>query len=75
MKSKDEKLSSAQKDLKLFKSLISGSNPVEAPSSTESETWSPSKDEMIKTFAKNNNVSEFTATLQLGRTNPELFNN
>lgn len=74
MKSKDEKLSSAQKDLKLFKSLISGANPVEAPSAIDEGTWSPSKDAMIKTFAKNNNVSEFTATLQLGRTNPELFN-
>ena len=75
MKSKEKELSSLDKELKLLSSLIKGTEPVETALSQENETWKPSRDQMIKTFAKENNISEFTATLKLGRKHPELFNN
>lgn len=43
---------------------------------TDDETYSPSKEsraKIISEFAKENNISEFSATLRLGKERPELF--
>lgn len=56
--------------------LIQGTAPVQLSSTDDS--WSPSesnRDKIISEFAKKNNISEFSATLQLSRTQPEIFNN
>jgi len=55
--------------------LIEGSGESFAKAS-DSEDYSPSKasrSKLISEFAKENNISEFSATLQLGKERPELF--
>jgi hypothetical protein len=55
--------------------LIKGSGASFAKA-TDSEDYSPSKvsrSKIISQFAKENNISEFSATLQLGKERPELF--
>lgn len=55
--------------------LIKGSGESFAKASDDEE-YSPSKasrSKLISEFAKENNISEFSATLQLGKERPELF--
>lgn len=55
--------------------LINGSGESFAKASDDEE-YSPSKasrSKLISEFAKENNISEFSATLQLGKERPELF--
>ena len=55
--------------------LIEGSGESFAKA-TDSEDYSPSKasrSKIISEFANENNISEFSATLQLGKERPELF--
>lgn len=55
--------------------LIQGSGESFAKA-IDSEDYSPSKasrSKIISEFAKENNISEFSATLQLGKERPELF--
>jgi len=73
MKAQTAELSS--KILKLEK-LIEGSELVEA--STGDEVYEPSKAnraKIISEFAKENGISEFSATLRLGKERPEIFKN
>ena len=54
--------------------LIEGSELVQAP--TGDEVYEPSKSnrsKIISEFAKENKISEFSATLRLGKERPELF--
>lgn len=70
-----EKLSKVTEENSKLSTLIKGANPIEV-SKQEDTTWSPSKslkDQFIKDYAKENNISEFTATLRLGKEKPELF--
>ena len=70
-----EKLSKVTEENSKLSSLIKGANPVEVSKGDDS-IWSPSKstkDQFIKDYAKENNISEFTATLRLGKEKPELF--
>ena len=76
---KETELSSKklQDRITTLEALVSGSDPV-ALSANSDDIWSPSlskKDEIITQFAKDNNCSLFTATLKVGKTHPELFNN
>jgi hypothetical protein len=69
-------LSKATEENSKLSALIKGANPVEV-SKEDDSTWSPSsstKDQFIRDYAKKNNISEFTATLRLGKEKPELFN-
>lgn len=59
-----------------LESLIAGSSPVDTFSDSENGVYEPSKDhraQIISEFAKENGISEFTATLRLGKSKPELF--
>jgi len=70
-----EKLSKVTEENSKLSALIKGANPIEV-SKQDDATWSPSKslkDQFIKDYAKENNISEFTATLRLGKEKPELF--
>ena len=70
-----EKLSKVTEENSKLSALIKGANPIEV-SKEDDSTWSPSKslkDQFIKDYAKENNISEFTATLRLGKEKPELF--
>lgn len=70
-----EKLSKVTEENSKLSSLIKGANPVEVSKGDDS-IWSPSKstkDQFIKDYAKEKNISEFTATLRLGKEKPELF--
>lgn len=61
--------------IETLEKLIEGSEPLSA--ATDSEVYKPSKvhrDKIISEFAKEHNISEFTATLRLSKTKPELFN-
>jgi len=58
-----------------LKKLIEGSGESFAKA-TDNEDYQPSRDnrsKIIAEFAKENNISEFSATLQLGKERPELF--
>ena len=71
----EAKLSKVTEENSKLSALIKGANPIEV-SKEDDSTWSPSKslkDQFIKDYAKENNISEFTATLRLGREKPELF--
>ena len=62
--------------LSKLSALIKGTAPVEV-SKEDDSNWSPSKSfksQLISDYAKANNISEFTATLRLGKEKPELFN-
>lgn len=64
-----------KKELSKLSALIKGSAPVEV-SQNDDSTWQPSKTfkaKLISDYAKENNISEFTATLRLGKEKPELF--
>ena len=64
-----------KKELSKLSALIKGSAPVEV-SQNDDYTWQPSKTfkaKLISDYAKENNISEFTATLRLGKEKPELF--
>lgn len=70
-----EKLSKVTEENSKLSALIKGANPIEV-SKEDDSTWSPSKslkDQFIRDYAKENNISEFTATLRLGKEKPELF--
>lgn len=73
---RDTGLSALEAEVKKLKALISGSTPV---TTTEGEDeYVPSKSnraKVIAEFAKERGISEFSATLQLGKERPELFNN
>ena len=71
MKEKEAELSS--KVSKLEK-LIEGTELVQA--STSDDVYEPSKAnraKIISEFAKENGISEFTATLRLAKDRPEIF--
>ena len=71
MKTKASELSSKVVTLQ---KLIEGSELVQAP--TGDEVYEPSKSnrsKIISEFAKENKISEFSATLRLGKERPELF--
>jgi hypothetical protein len=79
MKEKEEelttKLSASVEEVTKLSSLIKGSTPVKL-SAEDDTVWKPGQSqraEIIKQFAKENNISEFTATLRLGKEKPELF--
>lgn len=89
MASKDEELEenkeekemveveASKKEAKIetLEKLIEGSEPVASVS--DSEEYIPSKanrSKIISEFAKENSISEFTATLRLSKSKPELFN-
>jgi len=62
--------------LSKLSALIKGTAPVEV-SKEDDSNWSPSKSfksQLISDYARENNISEFTATLRLGKEKPELFN-
>ena len=78
MKEKEDKmeaeLSSAKAEVSKLSALIKGTTPVEV--SKEEEVYQPSKsnrDRLIKEFASENKISEFSATLRLAKEKPELF--
>ena len=70
----EAKLSSLSSKLHTLEKLIEGSDLVHAP--TGDEVYEPSKasrSKVISEFAKKNNISEFAATLRLGKDRPEIF--
>ena len=70
-----EKASELSSKVEKLEKLIAGSELVEAPASEE--VYEPSKAsraKIISEFAKENKISEFSATLRLGKERPELFN-
>jgi len=70
----ESKLSSLSSKLHTLEKLIEGSDLIEAP--TGAEVYEPSKAsraKVISEFAKENNISEFAATLRLGKDRPEIF--
>jgi len=73
-KEMEAKLSSLSSKLHTLEKLIEGSDLVDAP--TGDEVYEPSKasrSKVISEFAKKNNISEFAATLRLGKDRPEIF--
>jgi hypothetical protein len=67
-------LSAASKQISLLSALIEGSGIVK--SSNESDEYIPSKssrDKIISEYAAKHNISEFSATIRLGKERPELF--
>ena len=70
------KLAKVSEDNAKLSSLIKGAKlkKVDAP---KDDSWTPSQSELdreIKAYAKEHNVSEFSATLAIGNKKPELFN-
>ena len=63
-----------KQELIKLRGLVEGQDPV-LNSTQDDSNWSPrrTKDEAIKSFAKEKGISEFAATLELGRTRPELW--
>ena len=62
--------------LSKLSALIKGTNPIKVSKFEDDSNWSPSKSlksQLIRDYAKENNISEFTATLRLGKEKPELF--
>ncbi len=69
-----EKASELSSKVETLEKLIEGSELVEA--SASEEVYEPSKAnraKIISEFAKENKISEFSATLRLGKERPELF--
>ena len=74
---KDSEDALAAKDAEIsdLKALIAGSKPVATLS--ETDDYQPSKAsraKIIADYAKEHNMSEFSATLRLGKSRPEIFN-
>ena len=72
---KEESLSKLDAEVVELRALIKGSEPLES-NSESNDIYEPTKEalnKLIKDTAKERGVSEFTATLQLGREKPNLF--
>ena len=75
MAEKEEAMSSKDSEITKLRAVVKGSEPIEATLESE-DSYEPSKhalNDLIKQTAKDRNISEFTATLQLGREKPNLF--
>ena len=74
-KDSEEALAAKDAEILALKSLIAGSKPVATLS--EGEDYEPSKSsraKIISDYAKEHNMNEFSATLRLGKSRPEIFN-
>jgi len=68
------KLSEMSSEIATLKKLIEGSDLIDAPAGDEVyEPGKSSRAKVISEFAKENNISEFAATLRLGKDRPEIF--
>jgi len=68
------KLSEMSSKIATLQKLIEGSDLVDAPAGDEVyEPGKSSRAKVISEFAKENNISEFAATLRLGKDRPEIF--
>jgi hypothetical protein len=73
---RDESIKALGTEVEKLKALIAGSTPV--ATSDDSESYEPSKSsrsKIIAQYAAEKGITEFSATLRLGKERPELFNN
>ena len=72
---RDNALEAKAVEIAKLKALIAGSSPVASDGDDEYIPSKSNRAKVIAEYAKDNGISEFSATLRLGKERPELFNN